>query len=187
MQTRFRKFRWLAWLGLLTVAISALSQPREDVRLTASLADATSQDSMYVAARATNLGLDTLRIVGRIAFHLEYRASAWSESMLVVRRDSVLKTRGDTLARDLHFRCGELPAPPSPRGWSSYSQSSEVVVLKPGESRTDTFSFAPRRAAFKNWPGRLVVRAALWVETGRSEKPHDVYSPEDACVSIPVP
>ena len=187
MRARSRQFIGLASLGMLTIAIAALSQPRQDLRLTTSLANAITPDSVYIAARATNTGSEALRIVGGIDFQLEYRTSAWSESMLVVRRDSFLTARGDTLARDRHFRCGELPEPPSLRGWSSYSLSPEVVVLGPGESLTDTFVFAPRRTLFKGWPGRIIVKSALWIETGRSSKPHDVYTPEDAWVSIPVP
>ena len=177
----FRCLVGLASLSLLGVAVAALPQSRHDVRLTASPVAGTSQDSVYIAARATNTGLQTLRLEGGINFNLEYRPSAWSESIMSVRRDSFLQANGD-----IHVRCGELSFP-SPRRWSPYSRSLAVVTLGPGESLADTFVFAQRLAAFKSWPGRLIVKCALWIETGRNEEPYVVYEPEDAWVSIPVP
>lgn len=192
MWVRFNRFVGLLVLlplGILTIAITALSQPSQVVRLMTWMVNSTASDSVSVVARATNTGSEALRIVDEIDFQLEYRPSPWSDSILVVRRDSVLVNRGDTLVRggELHSRCGELPGFPSLRDWWPLSVSPETVVLESGESLADTFVFAPRRTLFKDWPGRIIIKSALWIETGRSGEPFDIYSPEETWISVPVP
>lgn len=179
-----------ASVGGLTVATFALPQPREDLRLTTSswLSHSVSQESVCVAARVTNKGSEDLRISGGVQFRVDYAPSAWSESVLAVRTDSVMNESSEILASGRHYRCGGLPGIPRLDRSARHSrQSRGVLVVRPGEALADTFSFAVPRTAFREWPGALVVKCSLWVETGQSGKPWDVYAPEDVWVSVPVP
>jgi hypothetical protein len=173
----------LALLGMLTLAVSALSQSRDDLRLTTSTwrSNSASRESVYVVARATNTGTHDLLIDGGLRFWVEYAPSARSDSIMAARTASLLKARGNT-----HLRCSAATRFPNTRNIQSQPNPSGLV-LKPGEVLTDTFAFAPPRASFEDWSGALVVKCSLCIETGRKEKPYDVYAPEDVWVSIPVP
>lgn len=177
------KFRELAGLAaLLTVTVAVSAQPRQDLKLTASLANSTSRGIVHITARARNAGSDTLHLAAGIDFRVAYRPSAWSESMMVVRRDSVLQARGEPPGRS-SIRCGELPTPPFPEVFSQVGAWSPLA-LAPGESLTDSFSFACSRADYRAWPGRLVVQCTVMIDTGRTAKR---YAREQTDVSIPVP
>jgi hypothetical protein len=150
-----------------------------------------SPESVVVRARAANSCSGDLRVAGGLLFKLKYVPTAWSESMLVVRQDSVRKNVRGFVTSDgqHHYRCGEWPEFPRVIGGAGrFSLASPAVrVLHSGEALQDTFVFELDRRRFREWPGVVVVECSVWDYTGKGDRPWEIYAPEKFRVRIPVP
>jgi hypothetical protein len=179
------KFGVLAFLGMLSAAMSTQSKPPRDLQLTMSSwsAHSASEETVYVATRATNTGSEPFNVFGGVRFRAVYVPSAGSDSVLAVQQEAALKSNPGLLDSDgnRHVRCG---FPDFPRLMNSERPSTGPWrILNPGEVLADTFALALPRYKFQAWPGEVVITCSLWVQkTGE-----DPYAPEDLRISIPVP
>jgi hypothetical protein len=176
----------VATVLLIACAATSSAEPLESLQFAGSYrwGGIASQESIVVFVRAKNMGSETVRFSGGLLLRLGYEPNPSSIAMMKSRRDSITALRSNSGSR-----CGILPE--YPRVTAVHGtlnlDSPTTVSLSPGEVIADSIRFELDRSQFRNWPGSVVVKTALWVHGDRPGSGWTLHPPEPFVIAIPVP